>query len=75
VFFVFGGILSLTALSLAGHFGKHELLLAAILLPGVLVGFLLSHFTAPLLDAKTTRPAVLAVSCLAGLVVLGRAIW
>ena len=75
VFFVFGGILSLMALSLAGHFGKHQLLLAAVLLPGVFVGFLLSHFTAPLLDAQKTRPAVLIVSCLAALVVLGRAIW
>jgi len=75
VFFVFGGILSLTALSLTGHFGKHQLLLAAILLPGTFVGFFLSRFTAPLLDAKTTRPAVLIVSCLSALVVLGRAIW
>ena len=75
VFFVVGGILSLTALSFVGHFGKYQLLLTAILLPGVFVGFLLSRLTAPFLDAKNTRPAVLIVSCLAALVVLGRVIW
>lgn len=74
VYFVVGGMLSLTALALAGHYGRQELALTAVLLPGVLTGFLLSHFTAPLLDAGHTRPAVLIVSTATAIVVIFRAL-
>ena len=74
-YFVIGGIMSLTALWLAGHFGMRELVLAGVLIPGMLVGYLLSHLTAPLLDAGRTRPAVLIVSATMAGVVLVRAMW
>jgi hypothetical protein len=74
VFFFLGGILSIVALALSGHFGLRELALSAVLLPGVVVGFLLSRFTAPLLDAGQTRPAVLVVSTAAAVLVLCQAL-
>jgi uncharacterized membrane protein YfcA len=51
-----------------------ELALGLILMPGVLVGFALSHYTAPWIDAAHTRPAILAVSALSALVILLRAL-
>lgn len=69
-FFLVGSFLSLAALVLAGSFGRRELGLSGWVLPGVLVGFLLSARGANRLDAGHTRAAVLAVSVLGALSVL-----
>ena len=47
-------------------------ILAALLLPGTLLGFLLSQHTARVLDRGYIRPAVLTVSSVMALVVLAR---
>ena len=39
-------------------------------MPGVVVGFGLSIFTAPLLDRHATRPAVLTLSAISAIVIL-----
>ncbi len=70
--YVLGCALSLSGLALAGRFGKAELAAAAALLPGALLGFALSARTARLLDQGLARPAVLALSGVAGLVVILR---
>jgi uncharacterized protein len=55
-------------------FGLPELMLGIALMPGVLVGFLLSRYTAARLDAKHTRPAILALAAVTALVVIIRSI-
>ena len=69
-YFTVGVALSLTALHFVGRFGLEELRLAAIFLPGVAVGFWASQHTASVLDRGYTRPAVLAVSAGAAIVVI-----
>ncbi len=64
--FVVGGVGSLTALAVIGRFGMTEFLAGLSLLPGALLGFWLSGFTARALDRSWLRPAVLAVSAVAG---------
>jgi len=71
-FFTVGLIMSLTGLSFVGLFGRPQLILAAVLLPGVILGFLISRRTARLLDKGYTRVAVLAASAMIGLIVLLR---
>ncbi len=65
-FFVVGTVISLSGLLVAGKFGATELSLTPLLLPGALVGYLLSGRARPLLDRGWTRPAVLAVSFASG---------
>ncbi len=73
-FFVIGTIVSLAALWLVGRLGAGELRLALLLLPGMLAGLALSRRTARWVDRGWTRPAVLAVVALAGLVIVVRQI-
>jgi uncharacterized membrane protein YfcA len=64
-FFLIGIVLSLSALAVTGSFGREEVLLSALPVPGVVVGFLSSGVGTRWLDAGRTRPAVLVVSALA----------
>jgi len=73
-FFLIGVAMSLVGLRAAGRFGLTELRLAGFLLPGVLVGFLVSRRLGHLLDRGFTRPAILVVSALSSLLVIGRAL-
>lgn len=68
--FVFGTIISLFSLAVIGRFGLHEIRLGLELLPGVLLGFLVSRYTSRLLDKGMIRPAVLTASAAAGIMVL-----
>ena len=74
-FFVVGVSMSVVGLSLAGRFGREELLLAFALLPGILLGYLISRHTARLLDRGHTRTVVLVVSAVAGVVVILKQLW
>jgi hypothetical protein len=68
------GVLSLLALYLGGRLGGPEIAAGAALLPAVLVGFLVSGRTARALDRAWLRAGVLAVSALAGVVAIARAV-
>ena len=70
--FLVGTILSLAALVLVGRFGRAELQLTLALLPGALFGFVASRRIASRLDQGFTRPAVLAIAAIAGLIVVAR---
>ncbi len=61
-YFVVGVAISLTGLAAIGRFGWTEVVLAGLLLPGILAGFLVSRHTARQLDRGYMRPAVLIVS-------------
>ncbi len=71
-YFVVGGALSLAGLWSVGKVGTPELAGAAVLMPGILVGFAASRWIAPVIDAGYTRPAVLGTSLAAGLLLLAR---
>jgi hypothetical protein len=68
--FTFGTMISIAGLFFVGRFGTPEIRRAAILLPGTLIGFLISGRFARILDEGYTRNAVLAVSSAAAIVVL-----
>ena len=73
-FFLIGTAVSVTALWWIGHFGVVELVATATLLPGVLLGYVISVRTAPAIDRRGTRPFVLLLSAVAGVVVIVRAL-
>jgi len=68
--FVIGTIISLVFLGVIGKFGWFEVQLAMVLLPGILVGFLISGRTARLLDEGWIRPAVLILASLSAVAVI-----
>ncbi len=68
--FLFGTILSLIALRVTGHFGVYELRLASLMIPGLCIGFVLSRWTAGLVDVGHTKRAVLGVSGVAAVIVI-----
>jgi uncharacterized membrane protein YfcA len=71
-FFAVGATMSLLVLAAVGEFGSRDAVHSLVLLPGLLAGFALSRWTAPVLDAGRTRAAVLAVSAASALSVLLR---
>ncbi len=73
-FFVICGVLALIGLTMAGWMGTNELKLALILIPGLVIGYVVSRFTARILDKYSLRPAVLILSALAAVTVLARAL-
>ncbi|MFC2158594.1 hypothetical protein ACFLT9_12225 [Acidobacteriota bacterium] len=68
--FALGTIISIASLICIRRFGVEEIKMALILLPGIILGFFLSRYTAPLLDRGLTRPAILFVSGVAGIAVI-----
>jgi uncharacterized protein len=74
LYFVLGTVLSITALWLAGAFGRHELALAAVLVPGTVVGFLASGPVLRRIDTRQLRWLVLVSATASALVLLGTAL-
>jgi len=73
--FTAGTIISLAGLWWVGYFGLVELLVGLALMPGIVVGFLLSRYTSRIIDAAHTRPAILVVSALSAVAIVVRAVW
>jgi len=65
-FFVLAAAVALVGLLLSGHFGPGAWRASAVLIPGVILGFLASGPLRPVVDRGYTRPAVLALSAVAG---------
>jgi uncharacterized membrane protein YfcA len=70
--FLIGATISLLALRGGGRLGESEIVLAALLAPGLLLGFLVSSRIRHRLDAGYTRMLVLLVSGTAGAAVILR---
>ncbi|NIV15739.1 MAG: TSUP family transporter [Aliifodinibius sp.] len=70
--FLIGTVLSIASLIVIKRFGFTELYLALALLPGILLGFILSNRTSKILDKGFIRPAVLVVATLSAGVVIAR---
>lgn len=69
-YFMIGTVVSLAALAAVGRFSREEVRLGFLLIPGTVLGYLLSHRAAAYLDAGYTRTAVLVVSALAAVSVI-----
>lgn len=69
-FFIVGVGLSLAGLAGVGRFGLVELKLGGYLVPGVVIGYGISRFTAGIIDKGFIRPGVLVVSALSALAVI-----
>lgn len=74
VYFLLGASLSLALLAAWGQFGTRHLLGVAILVPGQLVGYLLSGRLVRVLDRGYSRPVLLVISVAAALSLLVRAL-
>jgi uncharacterized membrane protein YfcA len=73
-FFFIGVSMSLVGLHLIGRFGWPEVLIALSLVPGIVLGFVLSRRLVHLLDRGYVRRAVLLVSGISALAVLARSL-
>jgi hypothetical protein len=67
-----GALTSAGLLAAFGRFGREESMVSLALLPGVLLGFLLSKWSAPFVDRGRIRPLVLGFSALAAIAALVR---
>ena len=74
-FFVVTAVVSLVALTFAGHSGVHDLGLSLVLLPGVLLGYLASNVLRQFVDGGHAHTAVLVLSALAGLRAIAEGLW
>jgi hypothetical protein len=72
--FAIGSLLSLTGLGVSGEIESRHLVSAAVLLPFLVAGFLLSGPVRKVLDGGRIRPAVLIVAAVSALVLLGRTV-
>lgn len=73
-YFLAGLVISLTSLSIGGELGPDRVQAGLALVPGLLVGAVISGRVAQYLDRGWARPAVLAVSAASAVVVLVRAL-
>ena len=71
-FFVVGTTLSLVALRLVGRLGADEVRLALLMLPSLLAGFMISRWTAGIVDRGYARVVVLAIASLSCVLVIIR---
>ncbi len=70
LYFMIGAAFSLFVLTVAGEFGREELGLGLLLLPGMVAGFFLSRVAARYLDRGHTRIAVLSFATMASIALL-----
>lgn len=73
-YFVIGSLQSALTLAVVGVFGWHTLLVGLLLVPGTVVGYLVSGRLVGHVDRGWTRAAILVVSAAGGAVVLLKAI-
>ena len=72
--FTVATFMSLSALALAGELTTAQLVLAAALAPGYLVGFAISRWSTRALHGRDLRPVILAVVAVTGLAAVIRAV-
>lgn len=72
-FFTVGSVVSIVILAVVGRVGLDDLRTGALLLPGIVVGYLASSWIAGRVDAGHVRVAVLSLSAVSALVSMGQA--
>jgi hypothetical protein len=73
LFFSFGLVVTLIARVFAGRITSDDLVLGALLFPGLVVGYVASSRLRGRVDAMALRPAILTISSLAAIGLLVRA--
>ncbi len=73
-FFLFGSVVSLALLAVFDRFHVHDLTVGVLLLPGTVLGFVLSGPLARRVDGHHVRVAVLALSAASALATIGQAL-
>lgn len=70
VIFAIGTVISMASLRIIGRFGFQELRAALVLFPGIVLGFVLSRYTARILDRGFIRGTVLITAALSAVLVI-----
>ena len=68
-------VMMLVLLHWAGRFGTDELVSGVLLVPGFIIGYLISPRLAQLIDKGYARPAVLLIATLSALLLIARSIY
>jgi uncharacterized membrane protein YfcA len=71
-FFILGTVFSIISLVLVGDLSLSQVNMSLALIPGVILGFFLSSYAIKVLNVQNTRVAVLVISALSSLAVIGR---
>jgi uncharacterized protein len=71
-FFVLSNPIALAALAIIGKFGWREVYVSALMLPGLVVGFLASSWLSRLVSARLIRACLLAISATSGAALIVR---
>jgi uncharacterized protein len=71
-FFVLSNPIALAALAIIGKFGWREVYVSALMLPGLVVGFLASSWLSRLVNARLIRACLLAISATSGATLIVR---
>jgi uncharacterized protein len=74
VFFFVGVILSLSGLALSGSLAREPSLLALVMAPGVLVGYVVGRGTRDVVDREVFRRGVLTVCTVSAVILLVRSL-
>jgi uncharacterized membrane protein YfcA len=74
-YFAVGAAMSVTALWIVGEIGRRQLELAAMLIPGVILGLITAHFVRHRLDPAVVRPAVLTICAGTSALLLLKTFW
>lgn len=74
MYFLCGSLISVAGLALGGQVDETALMQAAVLLPGMLLGFVLSNPVKKVLDTGWMRPTVLGISGLSATVLIARTV-
>ncbi len=70
--FMIGVMFAIGSLVIIGRFGLREIAASLVLIPGILIGFLVSKHTSRLLDRGFIRPTILIVSGASSIVLIVR---
>ncbi len=72
--FFLSSLIMLVALHFSGRFSLDEMISGAVLIPGFIIGYILSPTLVKYIDKGYTRPAVLIISMASALVLIARSI-
>jgi uncharacterized membrane protein YfcA len=74
-FFIAGCVISIASLIMVGRMGVQEIQLSLLLIPGMLLGFLISSRVLRWVDRGYTRSIVLSLAALSAIFIIIKQIW
>ena len=73
-YFGVGSVLSVVVLSIAGEIHARQWKLALVLLPGIIIGIVVSRWLVRVTESRLARPLILAMSAASALILLAQQI-